>query len=81
MHIFITCTNRYAEKRDPNLACVAYKRGACDDALIECTTKNSMFKLQVRERALKYVCVCAPQCMQCVLSLRLGEHPPRQHQH
>jgi hypothetical protein len=38
---------RYAEKRDPNLACVAYKRGSCDDALIECTSKNSMFKLQV----------------------------------
>ena len=39
---------RYAEKRDPNLACVAYKRGACDDALIEVTGKNSMFKLQAR---------------------------------
>ncbi|KAF5839265.1 clathrin heavy chain 2 [Dunaliella salina] len=39
---------KYAERRDPNLACVAYKRGACDDALIECTTKNSMFKLQAR---------------------------------
>lgn len=39
---------RYAEKRDPNLACVAYKRGKCDDALIECTSKNSLFKLQAR---------------------------------
>lgn len=39
---------RYAEKRDPNLACVAYKRGNCDDALIECTNKNSLFKLQAR---------------------------------
>mmetsp|Transcript_18521 Transcript_18521/g.52003 ORF Transcript_18521/g.52003 Transcript_18521/m.52003 type:complete len:1694 (+) Transcript_18521:108-5189(+) len=39
---------KYAERRDPNLACVAYKRGSCDDALIECTTKNSMFKLQAR---------------------------------
>lgn len=38
---------KYAEKRDPNLACVAYKRGNCDDALVECTSKNSMFKLQV----------------------------------
>eukprot|EP00879_Flechtneria_rotunda_P000465 GHRR01000566.1.p1 GENE.GHRR01000566.1~~GHRR01000566.1.p1 ORF type:complete len:1351 (+),score=578.78 GHRR01000566.1:197-4249(+) len=38
----------YAEKRDPNLACVAYKRGNCDDALIECTNKNSLFKLQAR---------------------------------
>lgn len=39
---------RYAEKRDPTLACVAYKRGSCDDALIECTNKNSLFKLQAR---------------------------------
>ncbi|WIA40738.1 hypothetical protein OEZ86_004423 [Tetradesmus obliquus] len=39
---------KYAEKRDPNLACVAYKRGSCDDALIECTNRNSLFKLQAR---------------------------------
>jgi clathrin heavy chain len=39
---------KYAERRDPNLACVAYKRGSCDDALIECTSRNSMFKLQAR---------------------------------
>jgi clathrin heavy chain len=39
---------KYAEKRDPNLACMAYKRGNCDDALIDVTNKNSMFKLQVR---------------------------------
>ena len=39
---------KYCEKRDPNLACVAYKRGQCDDALIDCTNKNSMFKLQAR---------------------------------
>ena len=38
---------KYAEKRDPNLACMAYKRGNCDDALIEVTNKNSLFKLQV----------------------------------
>uniref|UniRef100_A0A7S0V4E8 Clathrin heavy chain n=1 Tax=Polytomella parva TaxID=51329 RepID=A0A7S0V4E8_9CHLO len=39
---------KYAERRDPNLACVAYRRGQCDDALVECTNKNSMFKLQAR---------------------------------
>jgi clathrin heavy chain len=39
---------KYAEKRDPNLACVAYKRGKCDDALVECTNKHSLFKLQAR---------------------------------
>ena len=38
---------KYAEKRDPNLACMAYKRGNCDDALVDVTNKNSMFKLQV----------------------------------
>lgn len=39
---------KYAEKRDPNLACVAYKRGHNDDALVECTNKHSLFKLQAR---------------------------------
>eukprot|EP00210_Caulerpa_lentillifera_P001245 g1201.t1 len=39
---------KYCEKRDPNLAFIAYKRGLCDDALVECTTKNSLFKLQAR---------------------------------
>jgi clathrin heavy chain len=39
---------KYCEKRDPNLACVAYKRGQCDDALVDCTNKNSMFKIQAR---------------------------------
>jgi clathrin heavy chain len=34
--------------RDPHLACVAYKRGNCDKELIECTNKNSLFKLQAR---------------------------------
>lgn len=39
---------KYAEKRDPNLAVIAYKRGQCDDALIECTSKNALFKPQAR---------------------------------
>lgn len=30
---------KYAEKRDPNLACIAYKRGQCDDAFIACTNR------------------------------------------
>jgi len=38
---------KFAEKRDPSLACVAYKRGQCDDALVACTNKHAMFKLQV----------------------------------
>ena len=39
---------RFAEKRDPQLACVAYKRGQCDDELLRCTNKNSLFKVQAR---------------------------------
>ena len=39
---------KYCEKRDPNLACVAYKRGQCDDALIDCTNRHSLFKVQAR---------------------------------
>ena len=39
---------KYAEKRDPNMACLAYKKGCCDDALVDCTNKHSMFKLQAR---------------------------------
>ncbi len=34
---------KYCEKRDPNLACVAYKRGSCHDALVDCTNRHSLF--------------------------------------
>lgn len=39
---------KYCEKRDPHLACIAYKRGLCDDALVSCTNRHSLFKLQAR---------------------------------
>ncbi|KAK3233841.1 hypothetical protein CYMTET_55889 [Cymbomonas tetramitiformis] len=39
---------KYCEKRDPNLACVAYKRGQCDDELVDLTNRNSLFKMQAR---------------------------------
>ena len=39
---------KYCEKRDPNLACVAYKRGQCDEALVDCTNRHSLFKVQAR---------------------------------
>mmetsp|Transcript_22621 Transcript_22621/g.70241 ORF Transcript_22621/g.70241 Transcript_22621/m.70241 type:complete len:1205 (+) Transcript_22621:68-3682(+) len=39
---------KYCEKRDPNLACVAYKRGQCDDELVDVTNRNSLFKVQAR---------------------------------
>ena len=47
-HYDSAVVGKYCEKRDPNLACVAYKRGQCDDALVDCTNKNSMFKVQAR---------------------------------
>lgn len=39
---------KYCEKRDPHLACVAYRRGQCDDELVRCTTAHSLFKAQAR---------------------------------
>ncbi|KAI4382760.1 hypothetical protein MLD38_008678 [Melastoma candidum] len=39
---------KYCEKRDPTLAVVAYRRGQCDEELINVTSKNSLFKLQAR---------------------------------
>jgi len=43
-----TTPNRYAEKRDPALACAAYARGNCDAALVDCSSRHSLFKLQAR---------------------------------
>ncbi len=39
---------RYCEKRDPNLACVAYKKGRCDFEYVDVTSRNSLFKQQAR---------------------------------
>lgn len=39
---------KYCEKRDPNLACVVYKRGQCDHELVDVTNRNSLFKMQSR---------------------------------
>jgi len=38
----------YCEKRFPNLAYVAYRRGQCDAELIAVTNKNALFKNQAR---------------------------------
>ncbi|KAJ1913951.1 Clathrin heavy chain [Mycoemilia scoparia] len=38
----------YSEKRDPNLAFIAYSNGQCDDSLIRLTNENGMFKQQAR---------------------------------
>ncbi|CAH8290985.1 unnamed protein product [Eruca vesicaria subsp. sativa] len=39
---------KYCEKRDPTLAVVAYRRGTCDEELINVTNKYSLFKLQAK---------------------------------
>lgn len=39
---------KYCEKRDPNLAFIAYKRGGNSAELIEVTNKNALFKQQAR---------------------------------
>ncbi|XP_078181604.1 clathrin heavy chain 1 isoform X1 [Carex rostrata] len=39
---------KYCEKRDPTLAVIAYRRGQCDEELINVTNRNSLFKLQAR---------------------------------
>jgi len=54
---------KFAEKRDPSLACVAYKRGQCDQALVECTNKNAMFKLQVGCTPLNHVLHAGRACV------------------
>jgi hypothetical protein len=47
-HYDSVVVGKYCEKRDPTLACVAYKRGLCDDALVDVTNRNSLFKVQAR---------------------------------
>lgn len=39
---------KYCEKRDPNMAFMAYKRGKCDEQLIDMTNRHSLFKHQAR---------------------------------
>eukprot|EP00698_Gefionella_okellyi_P003029 TRINITY_DN12851_c0_g1_i1.p1 TRINITY_DN12851_c0_g1~~TRINITY_DN12851_c0_g1_i1.p1 ORF type:complete len:1713 (+),score=451.79 TRINITY_DN12851_c0_g1_i1:76-5214(+) len=39
---------KYCEKVDPHLAYVAYKRGQCDNELVEITNKSGLFKQQAR---------------------------------
>lgn len=39
---------KYCEKRDPHLSVIAYRRGHCDDELVEVTNKNNLFKSQAR---------------------------------
>ncbi|KAJ2604110.1 Clathrin heavy chain [Coemansia sp. RSA 1722] len=38
----------YSERRDPNLAFLAYSQGQCDDELLRLTSDNGMFKQQAR---------------------------------
>merc|ERR1719353_1176756 len=38
----------YCEKRDPHLAFIAYKRGMCDDELVDVTNRHGLYKQQAR---------------------------------
>ena len=70
---------KYCEKRDPTLAVVAYRRGQCDDELINVTNKNSLFKLQARYVNILALtpCVCLkplyPLCDDFTCSFMLFE--------
>lgn len=41
---------RFCEDRDPHLAVLAYRRnlGECDQEMIECTNKNSLYRIQAQ---------------------------------
>lgn len=39
---------KYCENRDPNLSYIAYKKGHCNEELIELTTRNGMWKQLAR---------------------------------
>jgi len=41
---------KICEERDPHLAVIAYKRdpGACDNEIIDCTNKNSLYRIQAQ---------------------------------
>jgi clathrin heavy chain len=38
----------YCEKRDPQLSFLAYKRGLCDDELVDVTNRHGLYKQQAR---------------------------------
>lgn len=43
-----TVVGKFCERKDPLLACIAYKRGKCDSELIKVTNRNSLYKVQAR---------------------------------
>uniref|UniRef100_A0A671RCS8 Clathrin heavy chain n=1 Tax=Sinocyclocheilus anshuiensis TaxID=1608454 RepID=A0A671RCS8_9TELE len=48
LHYDSVTVGRYCEKRDPQLAFVAYERGQCDLELIQVCNENSLFKSESR---------------------------------
>lgn len=55
---------RFCEKRDPYLAYVAYKRGNCDEEVLEVTNQHSLFKDQARYLVDR----CSPELYEQVLN-------------
>ena len=39
---------RYCERRDPQLALLAYRKGQCDNEVVALTNENAMFKQQAQ---------------------------------
>jgi clathrin heavy chain len=62
---------RFCEKRDPYLAYVAYRRGNCDEELLEVTNKHALFKDQARYLVDR----CSPELYEQVLADD-NEHRP-----
>lgn len=54
---------RFCEKRDPYLAFVAYKRGNCDEEVLDVTNRHSLFKDQARYLVDR----CSPELYEQVL--------------
>jgi len=47
-HYDTVAVGRYCAKRDPYLAAVAFRKGKCDDEMLDLTTRNAMFKEQAQ---------------------------------
>lgn len=54
---------RFCEKRDPYLAYIAYRRGNCDEELLEVTNRHQLFKDQARYLVDR----CSPELYEQVL--------------
>ena len=52
----------YCEKRDPQLSFLAYKRGMCDDELVDVTNRHGLYKQQARYLVERQDLELGPRC-------------------